>query len=227
MKLFLAIITLITIVLPTKTFANVSPVAYSFDFEITSDTYRGQLSGPLFTSGTKGTGIATFFFQPISEAIDSRYIKPFTVQIQVEGRSFTLIDLAVMEPNPYSRKGITVQDQASSDATYDTILFEGFSGPVFLDDDLGNLVSRNLYTQLGLLSLPDTIHDSSLSQLNVDQIANTLIETTFNIQDTLGGQVNGAISNFTMVSAVPEPDAYAIMLVGLGLIGFARRKRTS
>ena len=227
MKLFFTTITALAVALPIHAFANTAPVTYSFDFEITSDIYRGQLSGPLFTTGKKGTGLATFFLQPANEAIDSTYIKPFTVQIQVEGNSLTLIDLAVMNPYPYSRSGIVVQDKASSDATYDTVLFEGFSGPVFLDDASTNQVSRSLYTQLGLFSLPDTINDSSLSLTNINQISNALVHTTFNIQDAFGGQVNGAITNFNAVTVVPEPEAYLMMLVGLGFIGFAGRKRTS
>jgi hypothetical protein len=36
---------------------------------------------------------------------------------------------------------------------------------------------------------------------------------------------NGCIGVFAAVAAVPEPEAYELMLAGLGLVGFAVRRR--
>jgi len=45
-----------------------------------------------------------------------------------------------------------------------------------------------------------------------------------NQADAGGGSATTTISNFS-VSAVPEPETYAMLLVGLGLLGFAARRR--
>ena len=40
-----------------------------------------------------------------------------------------------------------------------------------------------------------------------------------------GVSANAAIGVFTPVGAIPEPETYALMLVGLGAIGFVARRR--
>jgi hypothetical protein len=49
----------------------------------------------------------------------------------------------------------------------------------------------------------------------------------FNLQTTDGifGSSHVQITNFQAVAAVPEPETYAMLLAGLGLLGFAARRR--
>ena len=50
--------------------------------------------------------------------------------------------------------------------------------------------------------------------------------TSFRWTTTLGGQLNTGIDNVT-VAAVPEPETYAMLLAGLGLLGFVARRRSA
>ncbi|MCQ8128992.1 hypothetical protein [Methylomonas rivi] len=210
-------------------------VTYGFDFEVTSDTYRQTLSGALFTKGTHGSGTTTFMFQPVSvgetivSEVNASYIAPFTVDITFDGNSLRLIDSSVI--GLYDRRGIIVQDIPSSDVTYDTVLFEGFSGPVEINDEFGTPVTRQLHTQIGLFALSNTITDYALSESNLQKILSSLIDTSFNIKVNGGvnGQVNGVISNFRMVpnTVVPAPETWILMVTGFTFFRVLRWKRTS
>ena len=211
--------------------ALASPVTYTFDFAITSDFYADDLTGDLFKAGTTGTGTATFFYQPASVVDPASDVyatykdAPFDVQISYNGISLKLIDSTVI--GQYNRRGIVVQDMDSSSPMYDTLAIEGFSGPVYIPDSTGNPVIRILHTQLGLFSTPNAMNSYDLNEANVMGIANNLATTSFNIKSAeYFGQVNGSISNFRLetVSAVPEPETYAMMLAGLGLMGFVARR---
>lgn len=203
---------------------GLASVSYGFDFEIKSAIYAGDLSGSLFTVGTQGTGTASFSYQSNPDVNSSYTLLPFSVDLSFNGSSLRLIDSSVL--GLFSRQGIIVQN--STDVTFDTILFEGFSGPVMLADNTGNLVSRELHSQLGLFALSDTISNDSLSEGNVLGISNALVTTTFNISSAdLLGQVNGSISNFHLLSAapVPEPNTWLLLASGILLLTFNVKRK--
>jgi hypothetical protein len=65
----------------------------------------------------------------------------------------------------------------------------------------------------------DTRNGTSASTALVTQFGNTAGTATFLYNDTAG------TLTFNQVSAVPEPSEYALMLAGLGMIGFIARRR--
>jgi hypothetical protein len=187
--------------------ASTASVTYEFDFAITSDMYRGSLNGPLFTRGTQGTGTVTFTYQPMSAATEINSVNatyggnPFNVKIFFAGESIALIDSTVVDKCNALWCGIIVQDVPVTDVTYDTILFEGLSGTVDMNDAAGNPVSRRLYTRLGMFALSSTISDTALSKTNVLAISEALADTTLEIENADGdGVVTGLVSNIRMVS---------------------------
>lgn len=220
--------------------AQSGPATYTFDFQITSDTYADFLNGPLFTAGTRGTGTATFAYQSAPPGSAGPFsfnysyaAAPFNVQLSFGGYSLTLIDSSVMTPPEYGRRGIIVQDLPSSWPMDDAILFEGFSGPVAVPNSFGNLQTRYLHTQLGFFSSINSLANLDLSQQNVAAVTGHPNFTTFNIASidpVLYGQVNGSITNFQpqVVSSIPEPSALYLFAMGfLGLGAFRKmRQRT-
>lgn len=75
---------------------------------------------------------------------------------------------------------------------------------------------------------PTTLTDFSISLSNVTP------RFAFGGAGGLGTQANGRFNNFTArgsgdftASAVPEPETWAMLLVGFGLVGFARRRQVS
>jgi len=49
--------------------------------------------------------------------------------------------------------------------------------------------------------------------------------STSGTTDCSFGAVNGVLTSVTSVTAVPEPSTYALMFIGLGVVGFASRRR--
>lgn len=60
------------------------------------------------------------------------------------------------------------------------------------------------------------------SGLTHTPISSYFVQVTGTVNGTLGGQYSG---DMALVSAVPEPETYAMMLAGLGLMGAVARRR--
>jgi len=75
-------------------------------------------------------------------------------------------------------------------------------------------------------SIIDTFTDDSLplSPPPLSNFARPLWALNFRTSPTSGVAVFGPISSFSVV-AIPEPKIYAMMSVGLGLVGLAARRK--
>lgn len=52
-----------------------------------------------------------------------------------------------------------------------------------------------------------------------------LIGGNVQVQSHVTPLISGLVTDSVMVTAVPEPESYAMLLAGLGLVGFAARRR--
>lgn len=104
-----------------------------------------------------------------------------------------------------------------------------FQTPFLYNPALGNLLLDVL------IPTTATVSGSGFGFLTFDNV-NTLNDGIFSVIDINNGaaligttDTSGAITRFTStdvtVSAIPEPETYAMMLAGLGLLGFASRKK--
>ena len=85
--------------------------------------------------------------------------------------------------------------------------------------------SKYRFTQVGQTAgkwSGSSFTGADLSNLAITRTFNFIADTTYRLQ-TIG---SGSISNFSMVmTPVPDPETYAMLLVGLGLMGVIARRR--
>ncbi len=116
----------------------------------------------------------------------------------------------------------------------DTITFQGMSGPWnagqyyvelnFMEQASGNIPTTN----------PITVTSATLNAIPVSYMAKRSFDIDGNSQPPFTLTING-YSNIPMtgyhgsisVTAVPEPETYAMLLAGLGLMGAIARRRKS
>jgi hypothetical protein len=117
-------------------------------------------------------------------------------------------------------------------ATFSLAIAPGFGfiidGNLFLGDYQSGVITERVDTKTGNVStisrtisgLPyEYISNASYDPLNdTVYLYNTTNQTVYSVANA---------SSFLGVSATPEPSTYALMLGGLGLVGFLTRRRTS
>jgi hypothetical protein len=81
----------------------------------------------------------------------------------------------------------------------------------FIGDDWVNMTPVATFDGITVNNTPETLNFAAVSGRYVEIVAN-------------GGQSWTALGN-GVVTAVPEPTTYAMMLAGLGLLGFVARRR--
>ena len=81
------------------------------------------------------------------------------------------------------------------------------------DDEFYNLALGNSLNATPFLQVGDTFVElKTINPSNDDNVFGLFFSSTFQIGDVI-------------TSPVPEPETYAMMLVGLGLVGFSARRR--
>ncbi len=102
---------------------------------------------------------------------------------------------------------------------------------VLSNDKVNRSVDNSFYVDITGNGLPTTVSQSFSSALSLNQIANVSF-----IDNNSGGNVSDAIGNLfpnhlsvstSAAGAVPEPATWAMMILGMGAIGFTMRRRRS
>jgi hypothetical protein len=126
----------------------------------------------------------------------------------------TFIDLFTFTLPPNGGSGYNISNFTFLPAQYNTV-FTNFNLVRNLDGIIGNaddtVVASSTSAGAANMSLTFAASAGGSYYLSVIGLTN----------GSLGGIYNGAIS----VSAVPEPETYALMLAGIGMIGFMAARR--
>lgn len=133
----------------------------------------------------------------------------------------TFMDLLAFSLSTESVVGITIKDLPNFSLPTFSVVLDIFSLSGSLYDGANNVVAGLSFSSSGMVGSP----------LSVDQL--TLDTTlaagayTLKLKGNSWGQAGGLYSYALVAQPVPEPEAWAMMLAGLGLVGFALRRRNA
>jgi hypothetical protein len=123
----------------------------------------------------------------------------------------------------------------STNIATDTISFFNFTGGVAALG--GNFFGSNIVGEFtaGAMTLTATDADGMVTQTIVDATTSsfvgfvsstgTLVSATLASVEPTTGFLWPTVDNLTLAAPIPEPETYALMLAGLGLMGFMARRR--
>lgn len=133
--------------------------------------------------------------------------------------------------------GTTANPWLSTNTATDTVTFNNFSAGVVGFG--GNFFASNLDGQFvqGDMTLTATDASGSVTRtllsatetgfLGFVSTTGMLSATLTAVQPVAGGFIWPTMDNLVLASAVPEPGTYAMLLAGLGILGFMARRRQS
>jgi len=149
-----------------------------------------------------------------NQALQINSIKGFLDDMGLGGGNF---NVALYNDNGSNHIGSLVY---SGQATYGTVGWNGLSG-------------MNLSVNAGKYWVGFEVDDGTSNFVAAQYAPNALARTAYtdgsnqNSYHHLNGLSFGVQVDATAVAAVPEPETYAMMLAGLGLLGFMSRRRKS
>ncbi len=87
-------------------------------------------------------------------------------------------------------------------------------------DAFGNIIASQTYGRITLGATLDTVAGISSTSANISYATMTDYNPSFGLEGSVL-----YIDNFTYTAPIPEPSTYALMLGGLGLVGFMSYRR--
>jgi PEP-CTERM motif len=97
------------------------------------------------------------------------------------------------------------------------------------DDSSGIVGTASFYGSGGLLAVHNLVADGNAQTAHADSFASAvdIVKLVIHVNDTEANLAGLGYDDFklTLAAAVPEPETYALMLAGLGVIGLVARRR--